>query len=125
MRRKRSQRVMREIGSRLCEALNEELHLSDGAASRLLGYSSRSMLSNVRAGRTLPDVTRLWMLSELRTRPGKQVDLHWILTGEGARLRNPVEAPTLRELRARVVQALEHTDATRIQAALELIGKGQ
>lgn len=59
--------------------------LSDSALSEFLGYSGRSTISNVRRGRTFPDVERLAAFGELLIHGVTQPNLHWILTGTGPR----------------------------------------
>ncbi len=54
------------------------MSLSD--ASRALNYKNSSTLHAVRAGRVLPDISRLTTLAKEHA-----VNLHWLITGEGAR----------------------------------------
>ena len=114
---------MRKVAGRLCEALESHLRLSDAEASRVLGYSSTSMLSNVRTGITLPDPERLLRLSALRTPSGQQVDLHWLLTGEGAALREPEDRVRVGDLRRRAVQAVASADEATLQLTMLVISR--
>jgi hypothetical protein len=58
----------------------DELDLSLSAASRALNYKNSSTLHAVRAGKVLPDISRLTTLAKKHS-----VNLHWLITGEGER----------------------------------------
>jgi len=58
----------------------EDLNLSLTAASRALNYKNSSTMHAVRAGRVLPDISRLATLAKEHG-----VNLHWLITGEGER----------------------------------------
>jgi hypothetical protein len=58
----------------------EDLNLSLTAASRALNYKNSSTMHAVRAGRVLPDISRLTTLAKEHA-----VNLHWLITGEGER----------------------------------------
>ncbi|MPW21765.1 hypothetical protein BN2476_1340016 [Paraburkholderia piptadeniae] len=58
----------------------DELDLSMSAASRALNYKNSSTMHAVRAGKVLPDISRLTMLAKKHA-----VNLHWLITGEGER----------------------------------------
>jgi hypothetical protein len=114
---------MREIAARLFEALENHLKLDAAAAAKALGYAGTSMLSNVRSGRALPDPARLKLLGELCTPTGRHVDLHWILTGEGAALRDGRVSPTVQEVRDRVAKRIAKADQETLSALLALLPK--
>jgi hypothetical protein len=100
---------MAQIADRLSECIDVHLRMSTAEATAALGYRNRTMLSNVRSGRSLPDPLRLVKLTELRSPAGKHVDLHWLLTGEGVPLRDTQRS--LRDVRSdakRVVSELGH-----------------
>ncbi len=89
-RTQRSPTVSQAVAKRLV-AVMEELDLSLSDASRALNYKNSSTLHAVRAGRVLPDISRLTTLAEEHA-----VNLHWLITGEGARFFTaslPVAAP--------------------------------
>lgn len=78
-RTQRSPTVSRAVSKRLV-AVIEELELSLSAASRVLSYKNSSTMHAVRAGRVLPDISRLATLASEHA-----VNLHWLITGEGER----------------------------------------
>jgi hypothetical protein len=71
--------VSRAVSKRLVTVM-EELDLSLSAASRALNYKNSSTMHAVRAGRVLPDISRLTTLAREHA-----VNLHWLITGEGER----------------------------------------
>ncbi|WP_124076887.1 hypothetical protein [Burkholderia gladioli] len=71
---------MSQAVSKRLVAVMDELDLSLSAASRALNYKNSSTMHAVRAGRVLPDISRLTTLAEKHS-----VNLHWLITGEGER----------------------------------------
>lgn len=78
-RTQRSPTVSRAVSKRLVSVM-EELNLSLSDASRALNYKNSSTMHAVRAGRVLPDISRLTTLAKKHS-----VNLHWLITGEGER----------------------------------------
>lgn len=78
-RTQRSPTVSRAVSKRLV-AVMEELDLSMSAASRALNYKNSSTMHAIRAGKVLPDISRLTTLAKKHA-----VNLHWLITGEGER----------------------------------------
>ncbi len=78
-RTQRPPTVSRAVSKRLVTVMKElDLSLSD--ASRVLNYKNSSTMHAVRAGKVLPDISRLTTLAKEHA-----VNLHWLITGEGER----------------------------------------
>lgn len=97
--------------------------LPDKEAAKALGYASTSMLSSLRNGITLPDPERLLRLAALRTPSGAQIDLHWLLTGDGLAVRRPEQPGALAALRKRAIQALATADRETLHLAVTLASR--
>jgi transcriptional regulator with XRE-family HTH domain len=119
-RSKRPRALTRKIAARFCESIERHLVLSDKEAAKALGYASTSMLSSLRNGTTLPDPERLLRLAALRTPTNEQIDLHWLLTGEGHPVRRPEQPGALADLRKRAMTALETADRETLRLAMTL-----
>ena len=78
-RKQRPVKISQSISRRLMAVL-DELNLSMSAASRAMNYQTSATLHSIKAGKTLPDVSKLAELARHYS-----VNLHWLITGEGHR----------------------------------------
>jgi hypothetical protein len=73
------------IGRRIVDALKDDLGLSMKEAAQALGYANPSPLYSFRDGKALPDPARLAAFVKEQARAtGRALNLHWVLTGDGA-----------------------------------------
>ena len=78
--------VTLEIGHRLIALLTDDLGMTIAEASRRMAYSTPSTLQSVKAGRNLPDAARLGAFAmHYAKETGREINLHWLLTGRGDR----------------------------------------
>jgi hypothetical protein len=90
-RRARPVRSLQPICDRLVEILQNDLSMSLLQVSEELQYANQTVITQVKNGKTFPDVVRLSeFVGRLYLRTGKTVNLHWILTGEGSRFLGPL-----------------------------------
>lgn len=76
------------VGARLRTVL-DELGCALGDVASAMGYRDGTTLSAARSGRVLLEPGRLVRLARWSADQGKPLDLHWLLTGEGAPWRVP------------------------------------
>lgn len=79
-RTKKDIQIRQDMCARFVEAM-AELNLSASEVSRKLGYSNATTISKLQRGEAFVDVERLYLLGQLRTPDGKQIDLNWLITG--------------------------------------------
>ena len=63
-------------------AAMKELELTPAELSRRLGYCNSATISKLQRGEAFVDVERLYLLAQLRTPSGTQIDLNWLITGQ-------------------------------------------
>ena len=80
-RTKKDSRIREEMCKRFVAAM-AELGLNGAEISRKLGYCNSATISKLQLGETFVDVERLYLLAQLRTPKGKQIDLNWLITGQ-------------------------------------------
>lgn len=89
-RQQRSNDVVNDIAERFFSAVDEHLGFTPAELSRRLGYSNPSTVQAIKKRTALPDFARL---SEhkgaLRDGKGQMLNLHWVITGDGAPLLRP------------------------------------
>jgi len=79
-RPKKDIQIRQEMCERFVEAM-AELNLNASEVSRKLGYCNATTISKLQRGEAFVDVERLYLLGQLRTPEGKQIDLNWLITG--------------------------------------------
>jgi len=82
------------FGRRLAQVLNQ-LDIPTSRLGRELGYRDGSTLHAAIAGRCVLDVERLVKLSAWCRVQGFALNLHWLLTGDAARVAESIHGPGL------------------------------
>lgn len=89
-RQQRSNDVVNDIAERFFSAVDEHLGFTPAELSRRLGYSNPSTIQAIKNRTALPDFSRLSEhKSALRDGKGRMLNLHWVITGDGAPLLRP------------------------------------
>lgn len=103
-RQQRSNKTVAEIANRFMSAMEKHLGLAPTQLWRLLGYSNPSTLQAVRRGSVLPDFVRVAQHKELlRDSRGLSLNLHWVITGEGAPLLEKIQQPLQKKSKIEVL----------------------
>ena len=105
----------------LCQRFKESLEflgLTPASAYLKLGYTTPATIYSINAGRCLPDMTKLIVLSRLKTPEGRRVNIDWLVTGSGPKA-YPVAANETSEIEA----LLSFSTKEKLEAVAVLLGK--
>jgi hypothetical protein len=79
--------VVNDIAKRFFSAVDDHLGFTPAELSRRLGYSNPSTIQAIKKRTALPDFARLSVhKGALRDGKGRMLNLHWVITGDGAPL---------------------------------------
>lgn len=84
-RKPRSEEAVEKIAMRFFQATNQYLEMDISTLWKTLGYANPSTIQSIKNGKTLPDFIRIVERKSAFTDiQGRSLNLHWVLTGEGA-----------------------------------------
>jgi hypothetical protein len=86
---RRDSKLMRVLGERLRELVDEHLGVTWEFIAAQLGYANASTLRKARDGAALLSIEKLMRLALLEVPDGRRVCIDWLLTGAGEPLRSP------------------------------------
>jgi len=79
-RPKKDDRIRQAMCRRFVSAM-DQLGLSASEAARALGYANAATIAKVQRGEAFVDVERLYLLAQLTTDDGRQIDMNWLIGG--------------------------------------------
>lgn len=100
-----------QVAQRLAHVV-AHLGIPLASLSTTLGYDTPATLYGALAGKTIPAMDKLATLSGIRDAKGRQLDLHWLLTGVGSAFRRRPSQPehgpalTLTDEETAIIEAL-------------------
>lgn len=95
-RPKKNNRIRKDMCARFVAAM-EQLGLNASEVARALGYANATTIAKVQRGEAFVDVERLYLLAQMTTSDGRQIDMNWLICGkhiEGMRADLPAVIPS-------------------------------
>nr|WP_063571404.1 transcriptional regulator [Luteibacter rhizovicinus] len=80
-RPKKDNQIRKDMCARFVDAM-EQLGLSAAEAARALGYANATTIAKVQRGEAFVDVERLYLLAQMTTQDGRQIDMNWLICGK-------------------------------------------
>lgn len=81
MARPKKDKAIRIAMCRRFVSAMEQLGLSASEVARALGYANVATISKVQRGEAFVDVERLYLLAQITTEDGRQIDMNWLISG--------------------------------------------
>lgn len=80
-RPKKDNRIREDMCARFVSAMGQ-LGLTASETARALGYANATTIAKVQRGEAFVDVERLYLLAQMTTEDGRQIDMNWLICGK-------------------------------------------